>query len=145
MSDLSAMLNPKREETDMYYDREGIPTGIDGLVAAFASNRRVGFTRITGGRPPCVVEVSTVYLGGINHSDGFGPPKLFETMVFDLPDDDEICERYTTEQQAREGHKAVVVQVAASMSDPVVLDLDPDDATTVVTDERHDGSGPATI
>jgi hypothetical protein len=81
------------------------------------------------GRPPTVVEVSTVFLG-IDHQYGGGPPLLFETMAFGLPDDDEICERYSTEQQAREGHTAVVVEVSATMAGAVVMDIDPAAATT---------------
>jgi hypothetical protein len=53
--------------------------------------------------------VSTVWLG-INHSFGSGPPQIFETMVFPEEGvwDEEICERYATEEEALAGHQRVV-------------------------------------
>ncbi len=51
--------------------------------------------------------VSTVFLS-IDHSFGTGPPVLFETMVFrGESSKDEICERYTTLEEARAGHEAI--------------------------------------
>ena len=56
--------------------------------------------------------VSTVDLG-IDYSFGIGEPLYYETMVF-AKEDDEInfmdlyCKRYTTEEQARKGHKEIV-------------------------------------
>ena len=47
--------------------------------------------------------VSTVFLG-LDHSFGGGPPLLFETMIFD-GGEEEHCVRYSTWQQAEEGHK----------------------------------------
>jgi len=53
--------------------------------------------------------VSTVWLG-LDHSFGSGAPLIFETMVF--PSHDEWmeldCERYTYEETAIVGHKAMV-------------------------------------
>lgn len=111
-----------------YYDRAGNPLDQAGGMAAFGRdvNRTVAYTRITGGSPPQVFEVSTVHLV-LDHGWGDGPPIIFETMVFG-PDGDEwgdFCDRYTTEQQARNGHTAVVVQVTADLSRPVVMDIDP--------------------
>ncbi len=53
--------------------------------------------------------VSTVFLG-IDHQFGNGPPLIFETMVFDngRSGRDEDMERYTTWEQAEEGHKRMV-------------------------------------
>lgn len=115
-----------------YYDRDGIPmTDVLDWARSFeTSDRRVALTKITGDSPPKVIEVSTVFLG-IDHSFGDGPPLLFETMTFgDLGDDGEVQERYSTEVQAKEGHARVVVEVAAQLSRPVVLDVDPKDAPT---------------
>ncbi len=50
--------------------------------------------------------VSTVFLG-LDHSFGSGPPLLFETMVFGGPLDGEM-DRYTTWEQAEEGHLRMV-------------------------------------
>lgn len=54
-------------------------------------------------------EVSTVFLG-LDHAYGDGPPMLFETMVFGGKLDEEM-ERYSTLEQAQEGHKAMVQRV----------------------------------
>ena len=55
------------------------------------------------------VTVSTVFLGyDLNFSTG-GPPILFETMVFGGRLDQEWeCERYTTWDDAKAGHDAMV-------------------------------------
>ena len=49
------------------------------------------------------IRVSTVFLG-LDHSYGDGPPLLFETMIFGGPHD-EYQERYSTWDEAEEGHK----------------------------------------
>lgn len=49
-------------------------------------------------------KVSTVFLG-LDHSFGEGPPLLFETMVFG-GDADGDCDRYTTWEEAEQGHAA---------------------------------------
>ena len=53
--------------------------------------------------------VSTVWLG-LDHGFHGGKPIIFETMVFDKEGTGEDLDqdRYTTEQQAREGHAAMV-------------------------------------
>lgn len=56
--------------------------------------------------------VSTVDLG-IDHSFGIGKPLYYETMIF-RKDGDKIdfselyCDRYSTEEEAREGHKRAI-------------------------------------
>jgi len=67
------------------------------------ADRHVGHTQTTNG------EVSTVFLG-IDHSFGGVIPILFETMVFGgLFDGDQ--ERYSTWEEAEEGHKRKVKYV----------------------------------
>lgn len=51
--------------------------------------------------------ISTVWLG-LCHRYGDGPPIVFETMVFHPEGHDTYCERYTTWQQAEEGHKRAI-------------------------------------
>lgn len=51
--------------------------------------------------------VSTVWLG-VDYSFSFGPPLIFETMVFFKSWSELDMERYTTEEQALAGHKALV-------------------------------------
>ena len=50
------------------------------------------------------VRVSTVFLA-LDHSFTDGPPVLWETMVFGQGDGDEYQERYTSYEDAVEGHK----------------------------------------
>ena len=58
------------------------------------------------------VTVSTIFLG-IGHSFGYGPPLLFETMVFGGQLDQEM-ERYTTYNEAESGHKKMVERVKST-------------------------------
>lgn len=61
--------------------------------------------------------VSTVRLA-VDHGFG-GTPKWYETMVFPQKDGevarftDLYCNRYTTEEEAQEGHSRVVSELAA--------------------------------
>lgn len=61
--------------------------------------------------------VSTVDLG-LDHNFGVGEPLYYETMVFELDEDEYIktfedlyMERYATEEQAKEGHKRIVEMI----------------------------------
>jgi hypothetical protein len=68
--------------------------------------RRIASTRWYG------IWVSTVWLG-LDHSFGGGPPLIFESMVFDPGRGegrwhDVDMDRYTTEAQARAGHRTMV-------------------------------------
>jgi hypothetical protein len=55
--------------------------------------------------------VSTVWLG-LNHNYGDGPPLIFETMVFPTGSySEEYCQRYSTKEQAKEGHDRVVADL----------------------------------
>jgi hypothetical protein len=53
--------------------------------------------------------VSTVWLG-IDHNWGHGSPLIFETMIFQSREDLTVLdtERYSTEQEAIEGHQRIV-------------------------------------
>ena len=57
------------------------------------------------------VLVSTVWLG-LDHSFGQGPPIIFETLIFG-GEHDEYTKRYSTEDQAREGHDRIVAKLRA--------------------------------
>lgn len=85
-----------------YYDREGnVITEADWLVK-FKDNS-VAWDEIGD------VQVSTMWLGRDQSREG-GPPLIFETMCFGGPYNQE-CRRYSTEQQAREGHCEMVEKV----------------------------------
>ena len=58
------------------------------------------------------IKVSTVFLG-LNHNLGEGEPILFETMVFGGAHDQEE-ERYSTWDEAEEGHKRWVDMVKSA-------------------------------
>lgn len=55
--------------------------------------------------------VSTVFLG-LDHSFGYGPPKLFETMTFYEDDTEEDCQRCSTWLEAEAQHDAMVAKVS---------------------------------
>jgi hypothetical protein len=68
------------------------------------ADRHIGLTVVGNAR------VSTVFLG-IDHSyrrDEKVAPLLFETMVFNSGEKDEIQLRYATLDQAKRGHKKIV-------------------------------------
>jgi hypothetical protein len=54
--------------------------------------------------------VSTVLLG-MNHGFG-GVPLIFETMVFSASGNGDFCQRYSTLQEARQGHAEVVARLS---------------------------------
>lgn len=66
--------------------------------------------------------ISTVWLG-LDHNHFGGIPLIFETMVFRESDNwednawDHIQERYSTEEQAREGHNEIVKRVRDANDD----------------------------
>jgi len=93
-----------------YYAPDGTPMELMEWAVAFESTqgRHVGDTVLDmGGRE---IKVSTVWLG-LDHSFGDGPPLIFETMVFGL--DEEPQDRYSTYEQARTAHKAIVAGLVA--------------------------------
>lgn len=96
----------------MYYAKNGDEITMEqwGKLLGDMEYKRVGEDHLPDGR-----WISTVWLG-LDHSwalDGPDTPILiFETMVFDGDSfADEYVERYTTEQQAIEGHARIVEMV----------------------------------
>lgn len=69
----------------------------------FSHGGRTGIkqTTLSDGR-----RVSTVFLG-VDHGYG-GVPLLFETMVFGVSGDSLDQQRYSTEDEARQGHAEIV-------------------------------------
>lgn len=130
----------------IYYRRDGTPCN-DMNIAAWAqeleANRRVARTRITDpANQDHSVDVSTVFLG-LNHQYGDGPPLIFESMAFGSIDD-EYMDRYATETQAMIGHRQMVSEIASSMTDPVVEDIEneprpaqPEEVTTTTINDQR--------
>jgi hypothetical protein len=89
------------------YDRDGRPISFETWIELDKEeNKRVAFDQI---EPD--VWVSTVWLG-LNHQfDPVGPPIIFETMVFG-GEHDQDQERYSTEEDALEGHRRWVELVS---------------------------------
>jgi len=103
-----------------YYDRQGHPITVAKLelLCRDPAYRVVARDRVG------VYLVSTVWLG-LDHSLGRGPLLIFETMVFASPecaDDfalDLTCDRYSTEDQAVQGHQDMVTLVRATTDEQV--------------------------
>ena len=65
--------------------------------------------------------VSTVDLG-LDHSFGIGAPLYYETMIFkkdgnNIDFHDLYCKRYSTEDEAREGHQKAIEYVKNDFND----------------------------
>lgn len=83
-----------------YYRLEGketVPCGLYDSNWMDPTVKHVGDTTRFG------IRVSTVFLGLDHNLGGYGPPLLFETMVFGGPLN-EHCIRYSTVDQAAHGH-----------------------------------------
>lgn len=106
----------KRHPGIDYYDREGKPISTYQYMTLHRWGKnpedpsyiRVATDTVNG------YMVSTVWLG-LNHNySQVGPPLIFETMVFgrDGRATDLYCDRYSTEEEALEGHKEAVAFVS---------------------------------
>jgi len=84
-----------------------------------SKNRRVAETYIFNpyGKK---IWVSTVFLGLDHNFSGYGPPILFETMIFGGPYNT-YQERYRTWDEAERGHARAVKKAMKSRFNPVYL------------------------
>ena len=114
---------------DRYYDRQGQPISLRHwcLLLGDDEYKRVAEDVFVMGEP---VRVSTVWLG-LNHNWTGGPPLIFETMCFGGTHDLHAW-RYTTEEQALEGHAEVVTLLQLELG---AMDEHADD----VRDEQQRG------
>lgn len=91
--------------TVQYRDRDGNEITLEEYIEKLTdpSYKIVNHTVVNG------LLVSTVWLG-LDHNFCDGPPLIFETMIFCYGnyEHDEYQERYSTEEEAIEGHKAAV-------------------------------------
>lgn len=94
-------------------DGNGKPLAVDVLEWAKISetaDRKVAVNVIG------TLRVSTVFLAIDHNWSSKGLPVLWETMVFGLPDNEEIMERYTSKAGALEGHKRICGEMRARAS-----------------------------
>lgn len=107
-SDGSDPLWDEIRDPPLHYDRGGRAISLRRWTELMEDDeyRRVGHTLVAARW-----EVSTVWLG-LDHNFWGGLPLIFETMVFDADGptgrDDLEMERYSTEEQAQEGHERMV-------------------------------------
>lgn len=145
------------QHNGLYFDRQGRPITLRQWGQRFQDMdyKRVALTEFPDGRL-----VSTVWLG-LDHNWGAGPPAIFETMVFGgeikgkieitgfgermgfQSRDEELCERYATEEEARAGHEricAAIRQMRVSL-DLAIADAveTPDDPDRKLGDEPPEG------
>lgn len=59
--------------------------------------------------------ISTVWLG-LDHQFGIGKPLIFETMVFGENREELDIERYSTLEEAKDGHKRMVIKFQSVQS-----------------------------
>lgn len=89
-------------------DENGEPKAVDVLIWADwfeTADRHIALDMIGD------LKVSTVFLGLDRNYSGEGPPVLWETMVFGLPDDEEIMDCYTSKVDALKGHARLCAEV----------------------------------
>jgi len=104
------------------YDRDGSPISVEEWSRLHNDRQYIRIGETTIGN----YVVSTVWLG-IDHSWDKGRPVIFETMVFTSsawtadrsdPDRDPLleldCVRYSTEREARKGHRDMCTLVRAT-------------------------------
>lgn len=106
MSDMPDDFHVDLNYEPKWFDREGTPVTMERWVEL----RQRGWEYIVLAKTWVGdLEVSTVWLG-LNHQFGDGPPLIFETMIFDRARVDAMGfqARYSTEQQARDGHDEAV-------------------------------------
>jgi len=87
-----------------YILKDGKPIAVDDVLEWalwFETAERVVAKDDIGG-----AHISTIFLG-IDYNFDSGPPVLWETMIFG-GEHDEYQERYTSEKDARAGHKRAV-------------------------------------
>jgi hypothetical protein len=92
-----------------YYARDGRPLDFTSWahLAADPDYRVVHQTEIG------TYLVSTVWLGIDHNWTDTGPPLIFETMIFPSAGTIADCSRYTTEDEARQGHRTTCILIRA--------------------------------
>lgn len=112
----------------MFYDRQGRPISTEEfneLLTKHPEYKVVARDEVT--LDGVILTVSTVWLGVDHNWARQGPPIVFETMVFgNHPLADEGAQwRYSTEEQAADGHQKVVAAIRAARLTDERLALEP--------------------
>ena len=94
----------------MYYDRHGKQISMAEWAALLESDTRFDYRRVKVTDLGDDRRLSTVWLGLDHDFMGNGPPQIFETMLF--PEQD--CRRWSTEQEAIEGHDQWLAELELS-------------------------------
>jgi hypothetical protein len=99
-----------------YFDRDGTPITMQEWAWLFddADYKRVARGELRFAADGATVNVSTVWIG-LNHNWADGPPHIFETMIFGGPHDTRFW-RWSSEEDARAGHDAVVAMLLGESS-----------------------------
>jgi hypothetical protein len=96
-----------RHSATLYYTLAGhepVPEpDLERWARWFEQDQRIVARTELGGRTVC-----TVFLGMDHNFCSVGPPLLFETMIFGLPDDEEYQERCATWDEALAQHQRAV-------------------------------------
>lgn len=94
-----------------YYDRRGRSLSLEQW-AALRARAGDGYRRVADEEVPTpgqdTVWVSTVWTGIDHNWSRHGPPSIFETRVLRPGMATELCDRYPSEQGARDGHALIV-------------------------------------
>lgn len=103
-----------------YFDRKGKRISLEEHLPLFGDKdyQVLRQTRLRNG-----TLISTVWLGLAHGYDPTGP-LIFETMVFDDPDNEELQYRYASEEQALEHHAKLVGFEDSEELDHKLVDLD---------------------
>lgn len=114
----------------MHFDRAGKPINFTHWSDLYNDFGYVSVAETFRGN----TRISTMWLG-LDHSFGFGPPRIFETAVFGADGSLYVPGRYCTERDAIKGHRIAVrwITRTAPFSNPRPLSL----AGRVVSRKHH--------
>lgn len=101
LAEFDSQFGAEMDGTPRHFNIEGKPISFSEWARRFEDR---GYQQIVATRKRGIL-VSTVWLG-LNHSFGYGPPMIFETMIFGREAEKyEYQDRYTTLDEALLGHE----------------------------------------
>jgi hypothetical protein len=106
----------------MHYDRQGKEIDFETWGNFFQDKSYQIVTQFEETRGDGTqIKISTVWLG-IDHNFLGGPPLIFETIIFGDCPFDQSQWRWTTEQEAIEGHKLIVTAYREGLDPHALVD-----------------------